>query len=99
MPSTATAAELRDVSKVYRRRHLGKLTVTPGVHEVSFSIQQGEIFGLLGLNGAGKTTTIKLLVGLLFPTTGRVQLFGRTLPDRDVMHKIGYLPELPSLYK
>jgi len=95
----AVAAELSNVSKVYRRSHLGKLTLTPGVDGVSLSIKQGEVFGLLGLNGAGKTTTIKLLLGLLFPSQGRVSLFGQTLPDLAVMNKVGYLPELPAFYK
>ena len=93
------AAELENVSKVYRRSHLGKLTLTPGVDALSLSIQQGEVFGLLGLNGAGKTTTIKLLLGLLFPSKGRVSLFGKILPDLAIMNKVGYLPELPSFYK
>lgn len=95
----ALAAELSQVTKVYRRRHLGKLTVTPGIAELSLSIHSGEIFGLLGLNGAGKTTTIKLLLGLLFPTQGLVRLFDQPLPNRDVMHRVGYLPELPTFYK
>src|SRR5580658_6442524 len=93
------AAELKNVTKVYRRRHLGKLTVTPGVEDISFSIPQGEVFGLLGLNGAGKTTTIKLLLGLLFPTRGEVNLFSARLPNLDVMQRVGYLPELPTFYK
>lgn len=96
---SAPAAELHQVTKVYRRRHLGKLTVTPGVENVSLTIHTGEVFGLLGLNGAGKTTTIKLLLGLLFPTQGQVHLFGTVLPDLAVFKRIGYLPELPSLYK
>jgi len=50
----AAAAELTHVTKVYRRRHLGKLTLTSGVDSVSLSIRQGEVYGLLGLNGAGK---------------------------------------------
>jgi ABC-2 type transport system ATP-binding protein len=98
MPETA-AAELQNVTKVYRRSHLGKLTVTPGVQDVSFSIPPGEVFGLLGLNGAGKTTTIKLLLGLLFPTSGATLLFGQNLPNLNVMNKVGYLPELPTFYK
>jgi ABC-2 type transport system ATP-binding protein len=97
-PSTL-AAELSQVTKVYRRRHLGRLTVTPGVDDVSLAIRRGEIFGLLGLNGAGKTTTIKLLLGLLFPTQGESRLFQVPLPNRQVMRRIGYLPELPTLYK
>ena len=92
-------AELDNVTKVYRRRHLGKLTVTPGIEGISFSLNPGETFGLLGLNGAGKTTTIKLLLGLLFPTRGRVRLFGQELPNLSVMKNVGYLPELPTFYK
>ena len=75
------AAQLTEVTKVYRRSHLGKMTVTPGVDSISFSVQKGEVFGLLGLNGAGKTTTIKLLLGLLFPTTGSVRLFDEASSD------------------
>ncbi len=93
------AVELTGVSKVYRRRHLGRLTLTPGIENISLAVQQGEIFGLLGLNGAGKTTTIKLLLGLLFPSKGQVKLFDTLLPDQNIMSKVGYLPELPTFYK
>ncbi len=48
----------------------------PGIEELSFSVQEGEIFGLLGPNGAGKTTTIRLLLDLIRPTSGTVSLFG-----------------------
>src|SRR6266700_6753231 len=95
----AVAAEFESVTKIYRRRHLGKLTLTPGVDSITFNLFQGEVFGLLGLNGAGKTTTIKLLLGLLFPTAGRVKLFGQAVPNLPVMNKVGFLPELPSFYK
>jgi ABC-2 type transport system ATP-binding protein len=93
------AAELVRVTKFYRRRHLGMLTRTRGVEDVSLSIRAGEIFGLLGLNGAGKTTAIKLLLGLLFPTQGEARLFQIPLPNRVVMRRVGYLPELPTLYR
>lgn len=94
-----SAAELVRVTKIYRRRHLGKLTLTPGVMDLSLAIREGEIFGLLGLNGAGKTTALKLLLGLLFPTRGEVRLFGSSLQNRQVLQNVGYLPELPSFYK
>jgi ABC-2 type transport system ATP-binding protein len=93
------AAELQNVTKFYRRRHLGRLTVTRGVEDISLRLASGEIFGLLGLNGAGKTTTIKLLLGLLFPSAGTVSVFDTPLPDRRVLARVGYLPELPTLYK
>jgi ABC-2 type transport system ATP-binding protein len=95
----AAAAELLNVTKVYRKSHLGRVTTSPGVTDVSLTIEQGEILGLLGLNGAGKTTTLKLLLGLLFPTQGTVKLFGTPLPNREAMRQIGYLPELPTFYK
>ncbi len=97
--SDPLAAQLDNITKFYRRSHLGKLTITPGVANLSLELRRGEIFGLLGLNGAGKTTTIKLLLGLLFPNQGRVSLFGQTLPNLAVMNQVGYLPELPSFYK
>jgi ABC-2 type transport system ATP-binding protein len=97
--STAPAAELSNVTKTYRRSHLGRLTVSRGVENLSIQVRPGEIFGLLGLNGAGKTTAIKLLLGLLFPTQGETRLFDTPLPNREVMRRVGYLPELPMLYK
>jgi ABC-2 type transport system ATP-binding protein len=97
--SSSPAAELRHVTKFYRRRHLGRLSVNRGVEDLSLAIRQGEIFGLLGLNGAGKTTAIKLVLGLLFPNSGESHLFNCPLPNREMMRRLGYLPELPTLYK
>ena len=68
------------------------------LRDVSFSVGQGEIFGFLGPNGAGKTTTMKIVLGLMQPTSGAVQLLGRPVQDVDVHKKIGYLPESPYFY-
>ena len=70
------------------------------VHEVSLDVHYGEIYGLLGANGAGKTTTIKMLCGLLDPTSGGVQLAGRTqdLRSSEVRQRIGYMSQKFSLY-
>jgi len=70
------------------------------VLDVSFTIGQGEVVGLLGLNGAGKTTILRILSGLLVPTSGRVSIAGIDLGERpeDVRAKIGFLPEQPPLY-
>ncbi len=87
------------LTKIYRRRHLGRLTETVGVSELSLQIEAGEVFGLLGLNGAGKTTAIKCLLGLLFPTSGRVLIGGHAMPDREAMSRLGYLPEVPAGYR
>lgn len=67
--------------------------------DLTLDVRQGEVFGLLGPNGSGKTTTIKLLLGLLRPTTGDAFVFGRDPGDRDVKQRIGYLPEETYLYK
>jgi len=65
-----------------------------GVTDLSFSVEEGEIFGFLGPNGAGKTTTIRLLMQLLYPSQGRIFLFGKPIDRKDNFHreKIGYLP-------
>jgi ribosome-dependent ATPase len=70
------------------------------VNNVSFSIQQGEIFGFLGSNGCGKSTTMKMLCGLLPPTSGEALLFGRHLDANDIetRRRIGYMSQAFSLY-
>jgi ABC-2 type transport system ATP-binding protein len=68
------------------------------VEELSLEVQAGEIFGFLGPNGAGKTTTIKILMGLCFPSAGRVELFGRPVPDPKAQTRLGFLPENPYFY-
>ncbi|MBX3410108.1 MAG: ABC transporter ATP-binding protein [Phycisphaeraceae bacterium] len=65
---------------------------------LTFDIRPREIFGLLGPNGSGKSTTIKLILGLLRPTAGRIALFGRAPSDVEVKRRIGYLPEESYLY-
>ena len=68
------------------------------VDGIDFHIERGEIFGLLGPNGSGKSTTIKLILGLLKRTGGRLQVFGRTPFDVSIKKRIGYLPEESYLY-
>lgn len=72
----------------------------PVVHKVSFTIQPGETLGYLGPNGAGKSTTVKMLVGLIEPTSGQILFHGRDVRDnlKDFQQKIGYVPEEPQLY-
>lgn len=64
-----------------------------GCRDITISVGEGEIFGFLGPNGAGKSTFIKMLVGLLFPTSGGAFVLGKPLGDVEVRKKIGYLPE------
>src|SRR5215831_17003964 len=65
---------------------------------LTLEVQPGEVFGFLGPNGAGKTTTLKLLMQLVFPTSGRGEILGRPVGDLAVKHRIGYLPEHPYFY-
>lgn len=65
---------------------------------LSLAVDRGEIFGLLGPNGAGKTTALKLLLRLVFPTSGSGRILGRPLGDVRMHARIGYLPENPSFY-
>ena len=70
------------------------------VHNVNLSVRYGEVYGLLGANGAGKTTTIKMLCGLLDPTTGRPQLAGKqgAIRSEEVRERVGYMSQKFSLY-
>jgi ABC-2 type transport system ATP-binding protein len=65
---------------------------------LSLEVQPGEVFGFLGPNGAGKTTTLKLLMQLIFPTSGRAEILGRPVGDVRARQRIGYLPENPYFY-
>ena len=65
---------------------------------LTLEVQPGEVFGFLGPNGAGKTTTLKLLMQLIFPTSGHAEILGRPVGDVSVRQRIGYLPENPSFY-
>jgi ABC-2 type transport system ATP-binding protein len=65
---------------------------------LTLHVGQGEVFGFLGPNGAGKTTTLKLLMQLIYPTSGRAEILGRPVGDVEIKRRIGYLPENPYFY-
>ena len=92
-----TIVETRNLSKVYRD-FWGRQKVR-ALKALDLEIRRGEIFGLLGPNGSGKTTTIKLLLGLLFPTSGQALVFGRDATDVSKNERIGYMPEESYLYR
>ncbi len=102
-PSKSTATdsdvviETRNLGKIYRdfwgRRKVQALKA------LDIEVKRGEIFGLLGPNGSGKSTTIKLIQGLLFPTSGRAFVLGKDARDVGKNERIGYLPEESYLYK
>ncbi len=69
------------------------------VDNVDFDVHRGEVFGLLGPNGSGKSTTVKLLLGLLYPTKGHIEVFSRSPRHVRTKSRIGYLPEESYLYR
>ncbi|TWT75359.1 ABC transporter ATP-binding protein [Allorhodopirellula solitaria] len=89
--------ETRNLSKIYRD-FWGRKKVH-ALKSLDIEVRPGEIFGLLGPNGSGKSTTIKLILGLLFPTSGRVLVFDQDASETSKNERIGYLPEESYLYK
>ena len=89
--------ETHNLTKTYRD-FWGRQKVQ-ALKALDLEVRRGEIFGLLGPNGSGKTTTIKLLLGLLFPSSGRALMFGRNATDVSKNERLGYLPEESYLYK
>jgi ABC-2 type transport system ATP-binding protein len=65
---------------------------------LTLQVEQGEVFGFLGPNGAGKTTTLKLLMQLIYPTSGHAEILGKPIGAVSVKRRIGYLPETPYFY-
>lgn len=94
---TNVIVETRNLGKIYRD-FWGRKKVH-ALKSLDLEVRRGEIFGLLGPNGSGKSTTIKLMLGLLFPTSGRVFVFGKDATDVSKNERIGYLPEESYLYK
>ena len=96
-PAPSPVIETRNLSKVFRD-FWGRQKVR-AVKALDLQVREGEIFGLLGPNGSGKSTTIKILLGLLFPTSGEALVFGREATDVAKNRRIGYLPEESYLYR
>ncbi len=96
MPSSDVVVQIDQLSKVFRVGFWGKRVTA--VDQLSLSVRQGEVFGFLGPNGAGKTTTIKMLMGLIYPTSGRASILGHPIGDPASKAKLGFLPESPYFY-
>ena len=102
-PDDAPAAPRENVIEI---EHLSKLykdfwgrPKVRALDDLNLTIQKGEVFGLLGPNGSGKSTTIKLLLGLIFPTSGRATVFGHPLGSDAIKERIGFIPEESYFYK
>ncbi len=82
---TVSAVETHELRKEYGAK--------VAVESLTLTVRQGEVFGFLGPNGAGKSTTMKMLMGLVFPTSGTMSLIGRPIGDVAVKRRVGFLPE------
>jgi ABC-type multidrug transport system ATPase subunit len=89
----AEIIKVTNLSKQYRE--------VKAVNDISFTVNTGDIYGFLGQNGAGKSTTIRMLLTLIEPTTGSIELFGKNLYShrKEILQQIGAVIEKPDLYK
>ena len=95
--SDEVVVSIRGLTKVFK--DFWNRPKARAVDGVDFEVRRGEIFGLLGPNGSGKSTTIKLLLGLLHPTKGHIEVFGHSPRHVQTKARIGYLPEESYLYR
>jgi ABC-2 type transport system ATP-binding protein len=93
VPALATQELTKDFAVGFWRKRPYR-----ALDRLTLDVEPGEVFGFLGPNGAGKTTTLKLLMQLVFPTSGRAEMLGRPVGDLAVKRRIGYLPENPYFY-
>src|SRR5213080_3155251 len=91
------AIEITNLAKDYEVGFWRKRKVR-ALDDLSLTVESGQIFGFLGANGAGKTTTLKLLMRLIFPTSGSARILGHDISDISMHGRIGYLPENPYFY-
>ncbi|MCK9462087.1 MAG: ABC transporter ATP-binding protein [Proteobacteria bacterium] len=95
--TTAPILEVQDLFKTFRTGFFRRRV--DAVRGVSFEVREGEIFGLLGPNGAGKTTTLKVMMGLVAPTSGSIRIFGRPCSEPGARARVGFLPENPYFHE
>lgn len=93
----STALTAANVTKIFRDFWLRPKV--RAVSDISFQVARGEVFGLLGPNGSGKSTTLKMMLGLLYPTAGRISILGGSPHDEKVKTATGYMPEETYLYR
>ncbi|MDB6067334.1 MAG: transporter ATP-binding protein [Pedosphaera sp.] len=96
-PSQEVVIAVRGLTKVFKD-FWGRAKAR-AVDNVDFEVRRGEVFGLLGPNGSGKSTTVKMLLGLLYPTKGHIEVFGHSPRHVATKSRIGYLPEESYLYR
>src|SRR6202048_862632 len=96
-PEAGAAVAVRGLTKVFPIPFHRKSIVA--VRDLDLSVQAGEVYGLLGPNGSGKSTTLKIILGLVSPTRGRTEIFGRDSSLVESREAVGFLPENPYFYK
>jgi ABC-2 type transport system ATP-binding protein len=96
-PSQEVVIGVRGLTKVFK--DFWGRSKARAVDNVDFEVRRGEVFGLLGPNGSGKSTTVKMLLGLLYPTKGHIEVFGHSPRHVATKSRIGYLPEESYLYR
>ena len=97
--STSDQEQVIVLSNLKKSFHLGlRLKRVEALRGVSFSVPRGRVFGFLGPNGAGKTTAIKILTGLIHPTSGNASILGKAVGSSEVGSSMGYMPEHPYFY-
>jgi ABC-2 type transport system ATP-binding protein len=92
------AVTVQNLTRCFRVSSWSRQTLT-AVNDLSLQVEAGEVYGLIGPNGSGKSTTMKVLLGLLRPTSGQCAIFGRDSTRVDSREDVGYLPENPYFYK
>jgi ABC-2 type transport system ATP-binding protein len=97
LSSNDVVVSVRGLTKVFK--DFWNRPKARAVDSVSFDVRRGEVFGLLGPNGSGKSTTVKLLLGLLYPTRGQIEVFNHSPRHVQTKSRIGYLPEESYLYR
>lgn len=97
MSESTPAVAVENLTKVFRGQ-LGRKAFV-AVRDLSFTVQPGEVYGLIGPNGSGKSTTMKVVLGLLAPNAGKTSIFGRNSAKVDSRQDVGFLPENPYFYK
>jgi ABC-2 type transport system ATP-binding protein len=96
MSTSAVILKTEALRKTFKVGFWGRhVTALEGL---DLEVRQGEVFGFLGPNGAGKTTTLKILMGLIYPTSGKAWLFGKDIGDAEAKARLGFLPESPYFY-
>jgi ABC-2 type transport system ATP-binding protein len=96
-PSQEVVVAVRGLTKVFK--DFWGRPKARAVDNVNFEVRRGEVFGLLGPNGSGKSTTVKMLLGLLYPTKGHIEVFRHSPRHVGTKSRIGYLPEESYLYR